>query len=899
MFGWLPWRKQTRDREIEEELDYHLAMLAREGQENGRARDEAQYSARRKLGNQTLIQERLHDMWSWTTLESIWQDVRYGARTLRANPGFTLAAVLSLALGIGANTALFQLLNGLVLRALPVNDPEALARIDYVGNAGRTGNFWEDPDDFTNPQWEQIRAHHEPFSGVLAWTNMEFNLAPHGEARYAKSIVVSGEFFQVLGVNAYAGRLFTPSDDQRGCASPGAVIGYGFWQSEFGGARSALGRQIRLNGHSIDVIGITPPEFSGPDIGKRFEIAVPICAEPMLNGDNALDARATWWLGIMGRRKPGVSIEQASAYLSSVWPGIIQATINPGWRADAVKEYKTLKIHAEAGSTGFSRLRDEVEHPLILLFTIAALVLLIACANLANLLLARATAREGEIAVRLAIGASRWRVVRQLMSESFLLALLGTAVGTALAQFVSRYLLAAFATSNQAWFLNLVFDWRSFLFVALLVTLACVLFGLAPAVRATRHAPSASMKASGRNVSGSRERFGLQRLLVIAQLSLSLILLVGSLLFVRSFHNLMTLDPGFRQQGLLAVWLDFNDEAIPEKKRMPLYDRMLERVRSIPGIDSAALVANPPLSDSWANDNITLDKTDDKAATNVLSNFNRVSSGYFQTMSMPLIAGRDFNSHDTLASPPVAVVDKLFVARFLHGENPLGKNFHIEVGPGEKPQHFQIIGLVNNAKYGNLQRGLEPTVYLDEEQDPTPSSGQAFVVHSNLALAPTTSAIRSAMEEIDPHSTIQFKAMPAMIYDLVRREDVMAKLSSIFGVLAVVLATIGLYGVMSFIVAQRRNEIGIRMAVGASGREIIKLMLRQSAVLLLVGLIAGTALSLMAGRAAKSLLFELQPNDPATILSAILGLMLVTAFATLIPARRAARLDPMTALREE
>jgi putative ABC transport system permease protein len=283
----------------------------------------------------------------------------------------------------------------------------------------------------------------------------------------------------------------------------------------------------------------------------------------------------------------------------------------------------------------------------------------------------------------------------------------------------------------------------------------------------------------------------------------------------------------------------------------------------------------------------------------VLSNFNRASSGYFQTMSMPLIAGRDFNSHDTLSSPPVAVVDKLFVARFLHGENPLGRSFHTEVGPGEKPQHFQIIGLVNNAKYGDLQRGLEPTVYLDEEQDLTPSSGQAFVVHSNLALAPATSAIRSAMEEIDPHSTIQFKAMPSMIYDLVRREDVMASLSSIFGILAVVLATVGLYGVMSFIVAQRRNEIGIRMAVGASGREIIKLMLRQSAVLLLVGLIAGTALSLLAGRAAKSLLFELQPNDPATILSAIFGLMLVTAFATLIPARRAASLDPMTALREE
>ena len=400
-------------------------------------------------------------------------------------------------------------------------------------------------------------------------------------------------------------------------------------------------------------------------------------------------------------------------------------------------------------------------------------------------------------------------------------------------------------------------------------------------------------------MTGTRERAGLQKLLVTCQISLSLILLIGSLLFVRSFHNLMTLDPGFRQQGLLAVWLNFNDETIPKDKRMPLFYRMLQKIRSVPGIDSAALVEHPPIGGSWSSDDVTVDDTKDKAATNVLANCNRVSDGYFHTMNTQLVAGRDFNSHDTLASPPVAIADEMFVSRFFHGRDPLGKTFHIEVGPGEKLRHYEIVGVVKNAKYASLQRPLSPTMYLDEEQNPSPYSGHAFVVRSNLALAPAMSAIRAAMQNVDPHSTIQFRAMPTLIHDSVRREDVLAKLSSIFGLLAVVLATVGLYGVMSYIVAQRRNEIGIRMAVGANGPEIVKLMLNQSTRLLLAGLIAGVILSLAVARVAKSLLFNLEPNDPATLISAILGLTFVTAIATLIPARRAAALDPMTALREE
>jgi putative ABC transport system permease protein len=899
VFEWVPWRRKRREEEIGEEIQYHLAMLAREAAEDGRAAQEAAFAARRKLGNRTLIQENLHEMWSWRTVEAMWQDLRYAARMLRINRGFTAAAVLSLALGIGANTALFQLLDALVLRTLPVRDPQNIVRLDYAGDPGRSGHFLERPDEFTNPQWEQMRAHHDVFSGVFAWTNTEFNLAPAGEARLAKGIVVSGEFFPVLGVDAELGRLLSAADDQRGCASPRAVLSYGFWQSEFGGDKSILGREIRLNGVPLQVAGVTQAEFTGLDVGRRFDIAAPICAAPMLFAEDTLNARATWWLGVMGRLKPGVSLRQSSAYLSALWPQILHATADPAWRAETAKEYFRLRIQAEPGATGVSTLRSQVERPLLLLFSIAVLVLLIACANLANLLLARATAREGEIAIRLAIGASRWRLVRQLMTESLLLAVAGAAAGALLGQFVSRYLLSLLATTADSWTLNLGFDWRTFVFLTGTVTLACTLFGLAPAVRATRRDTSSSMKGSSRQATATRERFSAQRLLVIAQISLSMILLVGSLLFVRSFRNLMTLDPGFRQDGLVAVWMDLDAKEIAPDKRMQHFHRVLDSIRGMPGIDSAAMVEEPPLEGGWSNDRLTVDNKPDKSTTKVRSNVNQISPEYFRTMAMPLIAGRDFEADDTLSSPRAAIVDQMFVSNILRGRDPLKTSFHFEAGPGEKIEHFQIVGVVTNAKYSDLRKPLSPTIYLDEDQNPSPHSGQPFVVRSRLGLASALSEIRAAVAKVEPRGNLQFRGMRTLIHDSVRREDVMAKLSSIFGLLAVVLATVGLYGVMSYIVAQRRKEIGVRMAIGANKPDIIRLMLRHSIVMLGVGLSVGTLLSLAAARTAKSLLFGLEPNDPATVALAILSLTLVTALATLIPARRAAALDPMTALREE
>ncbi|HEX4166599.1 MAG TPA: ABC transporter permease [Bryobacteraceae bacterium] len=892
MFTW--FHKGPRQHDFDDELEYHLAMLAREDPIGPGPHQVPS----RKLGNRTLIEEALCEMWTLSWLEALGRDLRYALRALRSQPGFTAAAVLSLALGIGANTALFQLVDALVLRALPIPNAQNLARLDYVGQASRSGDIWQAPNDFTNPQWEQIRASHAVFSGVLAWGTSPFNLARRGEVRFASGLFVSGSFFRVLEISPEIGRLFSDRDDVRGCPST-AVISNAFWHSEFGAEPSAVGRKLLLNGQSFQIIGVSASGFEGLDVGKRFDVAVPLCSEPLLARENTLDARATWWLSIMGRLRPGVSFQQASAYLGSVWPRIIQSTIDPTWRPDVLKDYLRLQIRAEPGRTGFSTLRKQVEDPLLLLLAIAGLVLLIACTNLANLSLARAAMREGEIGVRLAIGASRGRIVRQLLSESLVLALLGSAAGIILARILSGYLLVSFAASKNPLFLNLNPDWRTFAFVAALVTLGCLLFGLVPAWRATDRDLNTVVKASRRWSAAGRPHFGLQQLFVVSQISLSLILLVGSLLFVRSFYNLMTLDSGFRQRGLVAIWVTLDEETLPKAQYPPLFERMLDRLRSLPGIDEAASVSHPPIGGSYSSDWLTMDGADSKQAANVLCNYNRVGDGYFRTLGTALLAGRDFTPHDNASAAPVAIVDEMFVKQFLGGADPLGKTFHPEASPGASVPHFQIVGVVRNSKYADLQTPLSPTVFLAKNQDPNPGPYTRFVIHSNLPLAATLTAARDALLEVNPHTTIDFHPMPALIDDSVRRERVLARLSGVFALLAIILATVGLYGVISYIVAHRRGEIGIRVAVGATGFQILQLVFRQSIGLLFAGVCIGTVLALAGTRVARSLLFGVSPQDPAIVAGAILALTVVSLIATVVPAWSAVRLDPVTALREE
>ncbi len=473
-------------------------------------------------------------------LGNLLQDIRHGLRLLLLNPGFALVAILSLALGIGANTAIFQLLDAVRLRALPVQHPEQLAIVKIGNFENASGSFSSRYPHFTNPQWEQIRAQQQGFSGLFAWAPDQINLARGGEIRLANVLWVSGEFFDTLGVKPEVGRLLRASDDRRGCPAT-AVVSDAFWRREFGASSSVLQKSLTLEGHPFEIVGVTPPEFYGVEVGRTFDVSVPICADPILRGEGTkLEGRTDWWLALMGRLKPGWTLDRATAQLAAISPALFEATLPARFQADDAKYYLAYKLKALPAENGFSDLRSDYSNPLWMLLAIAGLVLLIACANLANLMLARASAREKEIAVRLALGASRGRLIRQLLSESLLVAVAGAISGILLARVLKgSVLVAMISTQSDTMFLDLAPDYRVLGFTAALAVLTCILFGLAPALRATKSSPASAMRASGRGLTAARERFGLRRILVVSQVALSLVLLVGALLFVGSLRNLL------------------------------------------------------------------------------------------------------------------------------------------------------------------------------------------------------------------------------------------------------------------------------------------------------------------------------------------------------------------------
>lgn len=832
-------------------------------------------------------------------LESAWQDFHFGARLLRLNKGFFLVATLSLALGIGANTAIFQLLDAVRLRLLPVSHPEQLAQLQIAKNDHCcSGDFADRHPDFTYPQWDEIRRRQQAFSSFFAWADNRFNLSERGEVHFAEGLWVTGDFFKTLGVTPLLGRLISDPDDRAGCGSPGVVISYPFWQRQFGGDPGVIGKQLSLDAHRLDIIGVTPANFFGVEVGRSFDVAVPACVEPVFDGEYShIGKRWHWWLAIIGRLKPGWTATRAAAQLAAISPQVFGNTVPPNYRPDAAKYYTQYKLTALPAGSGVSSLRSRYEEPLLLLLGIAALVLLIACSNLANLMLARASTREREMAVRLAMGANRGRLIRQLLLESFLLTFIGTAVGALLAQFLSRYLVLFLNTGSNPLFIELSPDWRVLAFTSAVAVLTCILFGLTPALRATRTAPSSAMKASGRGLTADRQRFGLGRALVIGQVALSLVLLVGALLFVRSLRNLLTLDAGFQQDGLLIANFDVTSLNLPPLRRAALHRDMLDRLRNTPGVDQVAMGGTIPTSGSGWNDFVEI--LGQPKQKQPLSWFDRVGAGYFRTMGTPLIAGRDFDERDSTSTPEVAIVNEEFNKKFLGGRNPLGKQFRILAGPGE-PQHlFQIIGLVKNSKYLNLQEEFAPTAFVAHSQNKEPVTGMNFMVRSTAALGPLRKEIKKTLLAASPNCSLEFTVFKTQVSESLLRERLMATLSGFFGFLAVVLATVGLYGVISYMVARRRNEIGIRIALGADRGTILGLVIKEAGLLLGAGLIVGTALALAAARTAGSLLYGLRPTDPASIALAIGLLAVVALVASLLPALRAARVEPMAALREE
>ena len=895
----------TRDASVVEEIGQHLDDRYAELIAGGASPPAARKSALYELGGPALSRA-LADALPRPApsrvpppedgggfLSGLGKDFRYGARRLRLEPMFSLVAILSLALGVGANTAIFQLLDAVRLRNLPVAQPEELYNVRIGPTEGRTGRFTGRWPQLTSALWDRIRGEQKAFSKLAVWSSDRLNLSPSGETRYAEGLFVSGTFFETVGVGALRGRVLGPADDRPGCPSPAVVLSEPFWRRELGGRELSPGQTIAVEGRRFEIAGITPARFFGVDVGRAFDVALPVCAEELIADSPRTRSRFDWWLSAVGRLAPGWTLEKANAHLAAISRGVFESTLPEDYDASDAKNFLGFKLVASRAATGFSDLREGYSDPLWLLLGISALVLLIACANIANLMIARASARQREIAVRLALGASRRRLIRQLLAESLVLAAAGAACGVALAQALSRLLISFLSTRDSQWFVETPRDLRLLAFTVVIAALTCVLFGLLPALQASRTDPLEAMKTGGRGIAGAGARLSVRRALVVAQVALSLVLLVGSLLFVRSLRNLVTLDAGFRRDHILTVGADYTRARVPRERRTAFRRELLDRVRAVPGVVAAAGVRLVPLGGNYWNENISVDGMQVRRKT---ANFNRISPGYFRAMDTAFLAGRDFEDRDDLSSERVAIVTETFARKYLPGANPIGRSFQIG---DEAAQRYRIVGLVRDTKYGELREDFSPIVYLPDTQEEGPRYSTSIVVRSDLPLSSLLPSLTSAITGVSPEISITFRPFRDIVRDGLLKERLMASLSAFFGLLAALLAMIGLYGVVSFMVVRRRNEIGVRMALGATRKDILVLVLREAGTLLAIGLAIGIVLSIGAASFARSLLFGLQPGDPATIAIAALGLAAVATAASLLPAYRAATLNPVTALREE
>ena len=891
---WLRFFRRDRwDAERARELASYLDIETDENIARGMTPEAARTAACRKLGNPTLIREQVYDMNSLGLLETTWHDMRFGARMLKRNPGFAMVAILSLALGIGANTAIFQLIDAVRLRALPVDAPERLAivRIGETPN-GRSGRFTGRYPTMTYPLWEQVDGRVQSFESSFAWGGTSFDLAMSGESRPVQGMYVTGAFYSTLGIAPAAGRLPGPAESASSCADPGVVVSYPFWQREYGGDPSAIGRVISVDGRPFPIVGVTERAFFGLEVGRQFDVALPMCAQPLLNpDDSALTNASWWWLGVFGRLKPGVTLEQATAELQAISPGMFEATVPPNYNAAGADNYKSFRLAARPAEAGISSLRTQYGDSLTLLLAIAGLVLLIACGNLANLMLARASTRRREMAVRLAIGASRRRLVRQLMAESLLVAVAGALLGAWVAGLLGQALVSFIETPSAPLFVDIAPNWRMATFATGLAVLTCLAFGLVPALRATRTQPGAALGSRGETDPSGR--FTLRRMLVVGQLAVSLVLLVGATLFVLTFYNVATIDPGIDTDGVLVAEFDYRRAGVEDEAHASYQREFLERLAALPGIGQVSRVAIVPLSGSGWNQDLYVDGQLQKGYPNV----NRVDAGYFSMVGAPLIAGRTFDHRDVAGAPSAAVVTERFVEQYLAGRDPIGRTFNFGASPGETPTLHTVVGVARDARYSDVHDDVQPMIYLAAEQEENFYPGLSVLVRPAMPAAAVTPALVSAARE-RPGMLATVTSLDDTVKQTLVRERLMAALAGFFGILAAALAAIGLYGVMSYTVSRRRQEIGVRMALGAGRGRILRMVLGEAAVMVGAGVVVGGVLSVIGARYTQSLLFGLTATDARVIGAAAVLLAIVAVLASLWPAQRAARLEPTAALRD-
>jgi predicted permease len=892
------------ERELDEELRFHFDQQVAAHEKDGLNRQEAIRRARLAFGGRDQIKEEYRDALGVRLLDDCVRDVRLGVRSLLAAPLVTLAAVLSLALGIGANTAIFSILDGLILRPLPVRDPASLV---HVTDSVRRDTGEIRVRAWSYPVWEQIARNTDLFEAATAWAFTRFSLASGGETQPVDGIWADGSFFDTLGVRAALGRTLSARDDEPGGGPEGAVavISDGCWKRYFGSSPDVVGRSIRLNGVPFTIVGVTAPGFFGVEVGREFDVVVPVRTEALVRGrDSVLDSASTNFLSILARLKPGQSLDAAIGQLRAVQPQVRAATLEPSMRDQHLASPFTLVPAA----TGFSNLRSNYRRPVVVLAAIVALVLLIACVNVANLLLARSIARQHELSVRLALGASRTRLVRHLLTESLILAALGAALGIIVASQTSQLLVSQLSTPDNRVVLDVSPDARVLVFAVAAACVTALIFGTVPALRASRTRPMGALTERGHAASrhsGTAVMGGL----MVAQVALSVVLVVAAALFLGSFASLATRPIGLDPDPVLVVTVDPQRTGVPPDQRVPLFERVRDAVLMVPGVADAAISRLTPAGGGGFTPAVTVAPASSEGqpglqqpmSANTDVSGNLISAGWFSTFGTQLIAGRDFAVTDRRGAPRVAIVNAAFARRCCRGASPIGRT--ITVYP-DSPMALaaEIVGVAEDAIYSSPHEPVPPTWYLPIAQFDVP--GFPFTT-ARLSVRTTTGSpelatksLEAAIVNVDSDLTLTFRPLARQIRASLTRERLMAQLAGCLGVLALLLAGIGLYGVTAYAVSRQRSEIAIRMALGAAPGGVVAMVLRRVARLVFAGVLAGTAISLWTSRFLTGLIYGLTPRDPFALLGGAALLCVLGVFAGWCAARWAARMDPIAVLRE-
>ena len=910
---WQLWRSKQREIDLNDEIAHDLAAEVEERIRSGATREEAERASCRDFGNVLLLKEDIREMWGLTSLERLIQDVRYGWRTLCKNPLFAMMAVLSLALGIGANTAIYSVMDAIMIRALPVRNPGELVILNWRAQQddgvvqSHNGSRYGEPGagvtspDFPWPAYELLRQNNS-LSTLFAYKGAgQLNLTVNGQAELGPVEFVSGSFFSGLGIVPAAGRLIGDNDNLAG-DSQVAVLSYSYWRGRFAGDPAAVGQTVSINNIPFTITGVAAPEFFGVTPGSAPVLYIPIVNRPSLarnygdDHDTMFTGAHFYWADMMGRLRPGVTLAQAQAELAARFHQFTLASAsNDKDRADLPA------LWLEEGGSGVDSLRRQYSKPLFVLMVMVAFILAIACANIASLLLARASARRREMAVRLSLGAGRLRVMRQLLTESLLLALPGGILGLAVAAAGIRFLIWLLSGGQEDFSLHAALDWRILALTIAAAVATGSLFGLAPAVEATRVNITPALKETRASTPRSRgHQFSLGRLLVVAQIALSLLLVLGAAIFVRSLANLHSVEIGFNQENLLTFSLDASQAGYQGAALKAFYPRMDERFRALPGVRAATMTDMPLVANSGSSTNVKLPgipkhEGRDGSSTSYVS----VGPTFFETMQLPMLLGRPIGPHDVEGAPIAAVVNEAFVKKYFPDQNPIGRRFAL--GNSEAGD-LTIVGIARNARYNSLKDAIPPVAYLSflqnvEKRPPIPTFFELRTAGNPAALAET---VRKAVHDDAPNVPIMgMMTQTERIDSTIVQERTFADLCTAFAVLALLIACVGLYGTMAYAVSRRTNEIGIRMALGAGRRRIVWMVLREVLALAAVGLTLGLACAWSAMSTIQSFVFGMKPADPIAILFAVGILVTALVLAGFAPAARASRIDPLTALRHE